>query len=114
MKAKNVLAVRGREMVINGYKCDDKGTRIDRFHLEQAIMEAWQTSTDIKMVYNSLDGMSEDQVMGAVDGLHIFAEMRFESLWETFEALLHNMRVDKNDVNVNKDVDTHESTAGIE
>jgi len=40
--------------------------------------------------------------------------MRFESLWETFEALLHNMRVDKNDVNVNKDVDTHESTAGIE
>jgi len=110
----SVSLVRGNEMVINGYKCDDKGTRIDRFHLEQAIMEAWQTSTDIKMVYQSLDGMSEDQVMGAVDGLHIFAEMRFESLWETFESMLHNMRVDKNDVNVNKDVDTHEPTAGIE
>jgi hypothetical protein len=110
----SVSLVRGNEMVINGYKCDDKGTRIDRFHLEQAIMEAWQTSTDIKMVYQSLDGMSEDQVMGAVDGLHIFAEMRFESLWETFESLLHNMRVDKNDVNINKDVDTHEPTAGIE
>jgi hypothetical protein len=107
-------AMRRKKMVINGYKCDDKGTRIDRFHLEQAIMEAWQTSTDIKMVYQSLDGMSDDQVMGAVDGLHIFAEMRFESLWETFESLLHNMRVDKNDVNVNKDVDTHEPTAGIE
>ena len=110
----SVSLVRGNEMVINGYKCDDKGTRIDRFHLEQAIMEAWQTSTDIKMVYQSLDGMSDDQVMGAVDGLHIFAEMRFESLWETFESMLHNMRVDKNDVNVNKDVDTHEPTAGIE
>ena len=110
----SVSLVRGNEMVINGYKCDDKGTRIDRFHLEQAIMEAWQTSTDIKMVYQSLDGMSEDQVMGAVDGLHIFAEMRFESLWETFESMLHNMRVDKNDVNINKDVDTHEPTAGIE
>jgi hypothetical protein len=110
----SVSLVRGNEMVINGYKCDDKGTRIDRFHLEQAIMEAWQTSTDIKMVYQSLDGMSDDQVMGAVDGLHIFAEMRFESLWETFESLLHNMRVDKNDVNINKDVDTHEPTAGIE
>ena len=110
----SVSLVRGNEMVINGYKCDDKGTRIDRFHLEQAIMEAWQTSTDIKMVYQSLDGMSEDQVMGAVDGLHIFAEMRFESLWETFESMLHNMRVDKNDVSVNKDVDTHEPTAGIE
>ena len=109
----SVSLVRGNEMVINGYKCDDKGTRIDRFHLEQAIMEAWQTSTDIKMVYQSLDGMSDDQVMGAVDGLHIFAEMRFESLWETFESMLHNMRVDKNDVNVNKDVDTHEPTAGI-
>ena len=110
----SVSLVRGNEMVINGYKCDDKGTRIDRFHLEQAIMEAWQTSTDIKMVYQSLDGMSDDQVMGAVHGLHIFAEMRFESLWETFESMLHNMRVDKNDVNVNKDVDTHEPTAGIE
>jgi hypothetical protein len=109
----SVSLVRGNEMVINGYKCDDKGTRIDRFHLEQAIMEAWQTSTDIKMVYQSLDGMSEDQVMGAVDGLHIFAEMRFESMWETFESMLHNMRVDKNDVNVNKDVDTHEPIAGI-
>ena len=101
-------------MIMNGYKCDDKGTRIDRFHLEQAIMEAWQTTTDIKMVYNSLDDMNADQVMGAVDGLYIFAEMRFESLWETFESLLHNMRVDKNDVSVNKDVDTHEPTAGIE
>jgi len=109
----SVSLVRGNEMVINGYKCDDKGTRIDRFHLEQAIMEAWQTSTDIKMVYQSLDGMSDDQVMGAVDGLHIFAEMRFESLWETFESMLHNMRVDKNDVNINKDVDTHEPIAGI-
>jgi hypothetical protein len=39
--------------------------------------------------------MTDDQVMGAVDGLHIFAEMRFESLWETFESMLHNMRVDK-------------------
>jgi hypothetical protein len=101
-------------MVINGYKCDEKGTRIDRFHLEAAIMEAWQTSTDIKMVYQSLDGMSDAQVMGAVDGLHIFAEMRFESLWETFESLLHNMRVDRGDGSVNKDVDTHEPTAGIE
>ena len=110
----SVSLVRGNEMVINGYKCDDKGTRIDRFHLEQAIMEAWQTSTDIKMVYQSLDGMNEDQVMGAVDGLHIFAEMRFESLWETFESMLHNMRVDKNNVNVNNNVDTHEPTAGIE
>jgi hypothetical protein len=41
-------------MIMNGYRCDDKGTRIDRFHLEQAIMEAWQISTDIKMVYQQL------------------------------------------------------------
>jgi hypothetical protein len=32
--------------------------------------------------------------------------MRFESLWDTFEALLHNMRVDKSGI--------HEPTAGIE
>jgi len=82
-------------MIINRYKCNSDGERISRFDLEQAIMEAWQTSSDIKMVYNSLEGMNEDQVMGAVDGLYLFSNMRFEKLWETFEDVLHNMREDK-------------------
>ena len=91
----SVYHVRGDVMERNGYKCDDKGKRIDRFHLETAIMEVWQTVEDLKLVYEALDGMSTDQVMGAVDGARIFADMRCNKLWDTFEAVLHNMREDR-------------------
>lgn len=101
-----VYHVRGNTMVINGYKCDDKGKRIDRFHLEAAIMEVWQTVEDLKLVYEGLEGMSTDQVMGAVDGARIFADMRCNKLWDTFEAVLENMRMDRSGV--------YEPTAGIE
>lgn len=81
-------------MDVTEYKCDEKGKRIDRFHLEQAIMEAWHTVEDLKVLYSNVEGMNEDQVMGAVDGLRIFADMRFNKLWDTFEDVLHNMRID--------------------
>lgn len=81
-------------MIINGYKCDSAGKRIDRCHLEASIMEAWHTVNDLKLLYSRLDGMTEDQVMGSVDGLYIFADMRFNELWDTFEALSENMRLD--------------------
>lgn len=90
----SVSLVRGDEMIINGYKCDSEGKRIDRFHLETTIMEAWQTVNDLKLLYSRLDGMTEDQVMGSVDGVRIFADMRFNELWDTFEAMLENMRLD--------------------
>jgi len=93
-------------MIINGYKCDSTGKRIDRFNLEAAIMEAWHTVEDLKLVYEGLEGMSTDQVMGAIDGARIFADMRFNKLWDTFEDVLHNMRVDRNGI--------HEPTAGLE
>lgn len=93
-------------MVVNGYKCDEKGKRIDRFSLEQAIMEAWHTVDDLRVLYNNVEGMNTDQMMGAVDGLRIFADMRFNKLWDTFEDVLHNMRMDRSGVS--------EPTAGIE
>ena len=101
-----VYHVRGNVMIINGYKCDDKGKRIDRFDLEAAIMEAWQTVEDLKLVYEALEDMSTNQVKGAVDGARIFADMRCNKLWEIFEDVLHNMRVDRNGV--------YEPTAGLE
>ena len=82
-------------MISNGYYLNERGHPIDRFDLEQAIMNTWQVVEDLGMLYNNLEKLNEDQLMGAVDGLKIYANMRQEHLWDTYEAMLHNERQDK-------------------
>ena len=77
-------------MKINGIHMNDRGKPVDRFDLEEAIMNAWRTSDDIKAFYNSSEYMDEDQMMNALLGLEIFAEMRFNELWNTFEQCISN------------------------
>lgn len=77
-------------MIVNGVYMNDKNMPVDRFDLEQAIMEAWQVVNDLKLLTNRLEYMNEDQVFSAVHGLQIFADMRCESLWNTFEQCLSN------------------------
>ena len=77
-------------MKINGIHMNDRGKPVDRFDLEEAIMNAWRTSDDIKAFYKSSEYMDEDQVMNALMGLEIFAEMRFNELWNTFEKCISN------------------------
>lgn len=77
-------------MKINGIHMNDRGKPVDRFDLEEAIMNAWRTSDDIKAFYKSSEYMDEDQVMNALMGLEIFAEMRFNELWNTFEQCISN------------------------
>ena len=77
-------------MKINGIHMNSRGKPIDRFDLEEAIMNAWRTSDDIKAFYKSSEYMDEDQVMNALMGLEIFAEMRFNELWDTFEQCISN------------------------
>jgi hypothetical protein len=69
---------------------NDRGKSVDRFDLEEAIMNAWRTSDDIKALYTSAERMDEDQMMNALLGLEIFAEMRFNELWNTFEQCIQN------------------------
>ena len=77
-------------MKINGIHMNDRGKPVDRFDLEEAIMRAWRTSDDIKAFYTSAEHMDEDQVINALIGLEIFAEMRFNELWNTFEQCIQN------------------------
>ena len=77
-------------MKINGIHMNDRGKPVDRFDLEDAIMKAWRTSDDIKAFYTSAEHMNEDQVINALIGLEIFAEMRFNELWNTFEKCVSN------------------------
>ena len=77
-------------MKINGIHMNDRGKPVDRFDLEDAIMKAWRTSDDIRAFYTSAEHMNEDQVINALMGLEIFAEMRFNELWNTFEQCISN------------------------
>ena len=80
-------------MIVNGIHMNDKGMPIDRFDLEQAIIEAWHVVDDLKLLMHRLEYMNEDQIASAIHGLEIFADMRFESLWDTYENCLSNERL---------------------
>lgn len=78
-------------MKIDGLHYDVYGdSPIDRFDLEEKIMQAWKLSDDIKILFKSAERMDTDQMMSALDGLQIFADMRFEELWDTFEKCVQN------------------------
>lgn len=77
-------------MIINGVHMNDKGKPIDRFDLEEKIMEAWHVVDDLKLLVERLEYMNEDQVFSAIHGVQIFADMRCESLWNTYENCLRN------------------------
>lgn len=86
-----MMNMRGmKTMIINGVHMNDKGKPIDRFDLEEKIMEAWHVVDDLKLLVERLEYMNEDQVFSAIHGVQIFADMRCESLWNTYENCLRN------------------------
>lgn len=79
-------------MIINGVHMNDEGRPVDRFDLEQEILKVWHTVDDLKTLIKRLECMNEDQIMNALLGLEIFADMRCQSLWDTYESYLSNGR----------------------
>jgi hypothetical protein len=79
-----------KTMIIDGVHMNDKGKPVDRFDLEQSIMEAWHVVDDLKLLVERSEYMNEDQMFSALHGLQIFADMRFDSLWNTFEQCISN------------------------
>ena len=77
-------------MIIDGVHMNHKGKPIDRFDLEQKIMEVWHVVDDLRLLVHRLEYMNEDQIASAIHGLEIFADMRCESLWSTFENCITN------------------------
>lgn len=77
-------------MIINGKYADLDGKIIDRFHLEQKIMEAWHVVDDVRLLYSNIEEVDEDTLQNALIGIETMAEMRFQSLWNTFEQCITN------------------------
>ena len=66
----------------------EAGKTKTRFEMEQEIMQAWQVLDDIKML-SAREG-TEKQDWDAVVRLY---QIRFETLFETFENLIHDGKI---------------------
>lgn len=65
---------------------------IDRFDLEQHIMQAWITSEDLDLfLWNLMDApeeMSEDDIANLLIGIKALHDARMNKLWHVYEELL--------------------------
>tara|TARA_E500000318_G_C3542146_1_gene205074 strand:- start:155 stop:502 length:348 start_codon:yes stop_codon:yes gene_type:complete len=80
-------------MIINNMHVDDRGVPVSMNNLHDAIMNAWQTVEDIKCLVKSSENMTEDQMLNALIGLEIFADMRCHEVFDMYENIMHNQRV---------------------
>lgn len=74
--------------------------------LEDKIMAAWQTISDIDLVYYAMEDMSEDERMNAILGLKELGEARFKDLWRVFEQFVpkHYQAVASDEANSGADI----------
>ena len=65
----------------------------DRFDLEQQIMKCWSVTEDIDSLYYASESMSEDEIQNYLLGLNAIYEVKFNKLWDTFEACIKNRQI---------------------
>lgn len=68
--------------------------KINRFTLEDQILECWGVVDDLDMVY-STEALYEDQdrMMNVLLGMQELYRMRFERLFDTFQQLVHEKKI---------------------
>jgi hypothetical protein len=61
-----------------------------RFELEEKIMQAWQVTSDVELIYRKVtdEGLSEDELSNALLGIMTIYNLRFNDLFDTFEQML--------------------------
>ena len=79
------------------------------FELEELIMDCWQVTSDIKVVYEEhLDApkpMTEDELANILIGMEYMYHRKFERLFREYEAVCHHggIFLDADDVQDIKD-----------
>ena len=68
--------------------------KIDRFTLEEQILQCWGVVDDLDMVYGT-EALYEDQdrMMNVLLGMQELYRMRFERLFDTFQQLVHEKKI---------------------
>ena len=65
----------------------------DRFDLEQGIMQCWNVCDDIQLALDSWDNLDEDAKLNYLIGLKQMYQMKFERLWNGFEAVVRSKQI---------------------
>ena len=65
----------------------------DRFDLEAALMNAWNTSEDIDLIYHNTDNLKLnakdcDTLQNQLLGLKHINDLRMSRVWDVFEELI--------------------------
>ena len=68
--------------------------QINRFTLEDQIIECWGVVDDLDMIY-STEALYEnqDRMMNVLLGMQELYRMRFERLFDTFQQLVHEKKI---------------------
>jgi hypothetical protein len=65
----------------------------DRFDLEQNIMQCWNVCDDIQLGIDAWYKLDEDQKLNYLIGLKQMYQMKFERVWDNFEACVRNKKI---------------------
>jgi len=83
--------------------------KLKPFELEELIMECWQVTSDIKVVYEEqLDApkpMTEDELANILIGMEYMYQRKFERLFREYEKVCNHggIFLDEDDVQAVKD-----------
>ena len=68
--------------------------QLDRFTLEDQIMQCWGVTDDIEMIYyTEALYQDEDRMMNVLLGLHELYNIRFQRMFDTFEKMVHEGKI---------------------
>ena len=67
----------------------------DRFDLEQEIMKAWAICDDLGILYEHVmeRDLDKDTISNALLGLQTMYQMKFETLFDTFEQMIKQKKI---------------------
>lgn len=63
-----------------------------QFDLEQNIMECWNVTSDIDILIENYDSMSEDSILNILIGMKEMYQLRFDKMFRSFEDLLQEQK----------------------
>jgi hypothetical protein len=64
----------------------------DRFDFEQEIMGAWHIIDDLRTLLDSWDTLTEDKRLNILIGMADLYDMKFDTMFNTFERLIANQQ----------------------
>lgn len=84
-----------------------------QFDLEQNIMECWNVTSDIDLLIEQYDSLSEDSILNILIGMKEMYQLRFDKMFRSFEELLqeHKKITDQYKITIKTSDYPHEKSA---